>query len=64
MRKTDVQLQIGAAQGGPVADPLDLEPARSSPRSVGRLTTSVPSSCSTCILAGTVWLSSPNGPFT
>src|SRR5262249_28633499 len=38
--------------------------ARSSPRSVGRLTTSVPSSCETCIRAGTDWESSPNGPFT
>src|SRR5262249_7644195 len=38
--------------------------ARSSPRSVGRLTTSVPPSCETCIRAGTDWESSPNGPFT
>src|SRR4051794_22754733 len=38
--------------------------ARSSPRSVGRLTTSVPSSCSICIRAGTFWVSSPRGPFT
>src|SRR3954471_15970952 len=38
--------------------------ARSSPRSVGRFTTSVPSSCSICIRAGTFWVSSPRGPFT
>src|SRR4051794_26654518 len=38
--------------------------ARSSPRSVGRLTTIVPSSCSTCMRAGTCWVSSPSGPFT
>src|SRR3954462_2087072 len=38
--------------------------ARSSPRSVGRLTTSVPSSLSICILAGTFCVSSPRGPLT
>src|SRR5438046_6532106 len=38
--------------------------ARSSPRSVGRLTTRLPSSRSVCIRAGTFWLSSPSGPFT
>src|SRR5215218_5951329 len=38
--------------------------ARSSPRSVGRLTTIVPSSCSICMRAGTCWVTSPRGPFT
>src|SRR5215207_1064565 len=38
--------------------------ARSSPRSVGRLTTIVLSACSTCMRAGTCWVSSPSGPFT
>src|SRR6266516_2953684 len=38
--------------------------ARSSPRSVGRLTTSCPSSFSTVIRAGTFCVSSPSGPFT
>src|SRR3954451_10813620 len=38
--------------------------ARCSPRSVGRLTTIVPSSCSTCISRETRCSSSPLGPFT
>src|SRR5216117_4155878 len=38
--------------------------ARSSPRSVGRVTTTELSCCSTFIRAGTSWLSSPRGPFT
>src|SRR5919106_1483631 len=38
--------------------------ARSSPRSVGRFTVSVPSSSTTSILRLTPWLSSPLGPFT
>src|SRR4051794_26308538 len=38
--------------------------ARSSPRSVGRVTTTELSCCSTFIRAGTSWFSSPSGPFT
>src|ERR687896_142631 len=38
--------------------------ARSSPRSVGRVTTSWPSVSSTFIRCGTCWESSPSGPFT
>src|SRR5216117_3523114 len=38
--------------------------ARSSPRSVGRLTRSCPSSFSIRIRAGKFWVSSPSGPFT
>src|SRR5918912_579466 len=38
--------------------------ARSSPRSVGRVTTSSPSRCSIFIRAGTCCDSSPSGPFT
>src|ERR671922_1865841 len=38
--------------------------ARSSPRSVGRLTTSCPSSFSMIMRAGTFCVSSPSGPFT
>src|SRR4051794_32118689 len=38
--------------------------ARCSPRSVGRATVTVPSSCSTFISGESVWLSSPFGPFT
>src|SRR5215218_9640721 len=38
--------------------------ARSSPRSVGRVTTISPSACSSCIRRGTCWFSSPSGPFT
>src|SRR6266511_4201514 len=38
--------------------------ARSSPRSVGRVTTRRPSSLSIVIRAGTFWVSSPSGPFT
>src|SRR5919198_2766761 len=38
--------------------------ARSSPRSVGRLTTSSPSRCSILMRAGTCCESSPSGPFT
>src|SRR5947207_1121338 len=37
---------------------------RSSPRSVGRLTTSRPSSFSTWIRTGICWMSSPSGPAT
>src|SRR5262245_46333760 len=38
--------------------------ARSSPRSVGRVTTIVPSSCSICIRCGTCCCSVPSGPAT
>src|SRR6266511_1597123 len=38
--------------------------ARSSPRSVGRVTTISPSRCSICIRVGTRCESSPSGPFT
>src|SRR4029453_17137120 len=38
--------------------------ARSSPRSVGRVTVIVPSDCSTFIRVGTCWESSPRGPLT
>jgi hypothetical protein len=38
--------------------------ARSSPRSVGRVTTISASFFAICIRAGTVWESSPSGPFT
>src|SRR5262245_24017587 len=38
--------------------------ARSSPRSVGRVTTSVSSSFATEMRAGSCWLSSPSGPLT
>src|SRR6476660_252839 len=38
--------------------------ARSSPRSVGRVTVTVPSSCAICIRCGTSWRSSPFGPAT
>src|SRR5262245_37464642 len=38
--------------------------ARSSPRSVGRVTTSCPSCFSILIRAGTICVSSPSGPFT
>src|SRR5262249_51931159 len=38
--------------------------ARSSPRSVGRVTVMAPSDCSIFIRVGTSWLSSPSGPFT
>src|SRR3954454_4730051 len=38
--------------------------ARSSPRSVGRVTVSVPFSCSIAIRVGTTWRSSPFGPWT
>src|SRR6266550_1910144 len=38
--------------------------ARSSPRSVGRLTRSCPSSFSISIRTGTFWVSSPSGPLT
>jgi hypothetical protein len=38
--------------------------ARSSPRSVGRVTVSVPSVSSTCIRCGMSRESSPRGPFT
>src|SRR5437588_257421 len=38
--------------------------ARSSPRSVGRVTTISPSACSIFMRAGTCWVSAPSGPFT
>src|SRR6476659_6542711 len=38
--------------------------ARSSPRSVGRVTVTVPSSCATCIRCGTSCWSEPSGPVT
>src|SRR5579884_2815579 len=38
--------------------------ARSSPRSVGRVTVTVPSSCAICIRAGTCCCSEPSGPVT
>src|SRR5204862_8071251 len=38
--------------------------ARSSPRSVGRVTVMTPSDCSIFIRAGTSWVSSPSGPLT
>src|SRR5215211_972765 len=38
--------------------------ARSSPRSVGRFTSSSPSDCSTEMRVGTLWVSSPSGPLT
>src|SRR3954447_5547736 len=38
--------------------------ARSSPRSVGRVTTICPSCCSIFIRCGTTWRSSPRGPET
>src|SRR5207302_1857386 len=38
--------------------------ARSSPRSVGRVTTSSPSRCSIFMRAGTCCVSAPSGPFT
>src|SRR5213594_4177894 len=38
--------------------------ARSSPRSLGRVTTTEPSCCSTFIREGTCCLSSPSGPLT
>src|SRR3954447_17376281 len=38
--------------------------ARSSPRSVGRVTVMTPSDCSICIRCGTSWVSSPSGPLT
>src|SRR6185312_6070582 len=38
--------------------------ARSSPRSVGRVTVSVPSSCAICIRCGTSCCSEPRGPLT
>src|SRR5881398_708995 len=38
--------------------------ARSSPRSVGRVTVIVPSSCAICMRCGTSWRSSPFGPET
>src|SRR4051794_484615 len=38
--------------------------ARSSPRSVGRVTVIVPSSCCTFIRCGITWSSSPSGPLT
>src|SRR6266536_223939 len=38
--------------------------ARSSPRSLGRVTVTEPSACSIFIRAGTCWLSSPSGPLT
>src|SRR5687768_15819501 len=38
--------------------------ARSSPRSVGRVTVISPSPCSICMRCGTVCESSPSGPFT
>src|SRR5919202_345712 len=38
--------------------------ARSSPRSVGRVTVIVPSSWSICMRCGTCWVSVPSGPFT
>src|ERR1700730_12996692 len=38
--------------------------ARSSPRSVGRVTVTVPSSCAICIRAGTCCWREPNGPVT
>src|SRR5262245_32102749 len=38
--------------------------ARSSPRSLGRMTVIVPSACSTFMRCGTSWTSSPSGPLT
>src|SRR6478752_10185259 len=38
--------------------------ARSSPRSVGRVIVTVPSSCAICMRCGTSWRSSPFGPET
>src|SRR5919199_5530398 len=38
--------------------------ARSSPRSVGRVTVIVPSACSICIRCGTCCVSVPSGPLT
>src|SRR4051794_41626848 len=38
--------------------------ARSSPRSVGRVTVIIESSCAICIRCGTSWRSSPRGPDT